>query len=75
MTAREIAEKYVYGKHNALTDKQEIKDMIKDIDTYAKAINKNSVIPNVSVCTDENDCECERKHGGTKSDCIMSKKV
>ena len=32
-------------------------------------------IPNVSVCTDENDCECERKHGGTKSDCIMSKKV
>ena len=49
MTAREIAEKYVYGKHNALTDKQEVEDMIKDIAEYSKAINENSVIPDVSL--------------------------
>ena len=36
MTAREIAEKYVYGKHDALTDNQEIEDMIKDIEDFAK---------------------------------------
>ena len=63
MTVREIAEKYVYGKHNALTDKQEVEDMIKYIEEYAKAINKNSVVPDVSgiitkdgkVCCDQND--------------------
>jgi len=33
MTPREIAEKYVYGRHNALTDKQEIEDMVKDIES------------------------------------------
>lgn len=36
MTAREIAEKYVFGRHDALTDNQEIEDMIKDIEEFAK---------------------------------------
>ena len=36
MTAEQIAKKYVHGMHNALTDNQEIKDMITDIETYAK---------------------------------------
>lgn len=31
-TSKQIAEKYVYGKHDALTDGQEIKDMVKDIE-------------------------------------------
>lgn len=53
MTSKEIAEKYVYGKHNALTDKQEVEDMIKDIEEYCKAINKNSVIPVVVL----SDCD------------------
>ena len=36
MTALEIAQKYVYGEHNALTDNQEIIDMTKDIEQYHK---------------------------------------
>lgn len=28
---KRIAVKYVYGNHDALTDRQEVKDMIKDI--------------------------------------------
>jgi len=36
MTAEQIAKKYVHGMHDALTDNQEIKDMITDIETYAK---------------------------------------
>ena len=32
LTPKEIAEKYVYGRHDALTDKQEVEDMAKDID-------------------------------------------
>lgn len=42
MTAKEIAKKYVYGNHDALTDKQEVIDMVKDIEqlvTYK--LNKN----------------------------------
>lgn len=35
MTAKEIAEKYVHGKHDALTDSQEKKDMANDIEQYA----------------------------------------
>jgi len=41
MTAKEIAEKYVYCMHDALTDKQEIKDMVADIKTYAKQENED----------------------------------
>jgi len=36
MEPEEIAKKYVYGNHDALTDRQEIKDMILDIENYAK---------------------------------------
>ena len=36
MEPLEIAEKYVYGNHDALTDSQEIKDMVFDIEEYAK---------------------------------------
>ena len=32
MTPLEIAEKYVYGKHDALTDNQEVIDITKDIE-------------------------------------------
>jgi len=35
MTAKEIAEKYVHGKHDALTDSQEKKDMANDVEQYA----------------------------------------
>ena len=38
MTPLEIAQKYVYGEHDALTDNQEIIDMTKDIE-QAKQIN------------------------------------
>lgn len=34
MRSENIARKYVYGEHDALTDNQEIKDMVKDIDSY-----------------------------------------
>ena len=36
-TAKDIAEKYVYGNHDALTDSQEITDMVKDIEGFAKS--------------------------------------
>ena len=31
LTAKEIANKYVFGNHDALTDSQELKDMESDI--------------------------------------------
>lgn len=34
-TAKSIAEKYVYGKHDALTDEQEVIDMSNDIEQFA----------------------------------------
>lgn len=36
MNAKEIAEKYVRGNHDALTDNQEIIDLKKDIEEYAR---------------------------------------
>ena len=36
MKAEDIAKKYVYGKHDALTDNQEIIDMVKDIKDLIK---------------------------------------
>lgn len=36
MTPEEIANKYVHGNHDALTDNQEKIDMIKDITDYGK---------------------------------------
>lgn len=41
MTSKEIAEKYVYGKHEALTDKQEVLDMINDLYLYSKTLLVN----------------------------------
>lgn len=43
MKPKEIAEKYVYGTHDALTDNQEIKDMVFDIEEYAKDYCAKSV--------------------------------
>ncbi len=50
MTAKEIAKKYVYGRHNALTDSQEVKDMIADIEEYAMQQVKLLATPAVSKC-------------------------
>ena len=36
MTSKEIANKYVLGNHDALTDNQEKLDMVADIEEYAK---------------------------------------
>jgi hypothetical protein len=41
-TPREIAEKYVYGRHDALTDEQEIRDMVKDIESLPQSVSKQS---------------------------------
>jgi len=37
MTALEIAKKYVYGNHDALTDRQEVIDMVKDIEAFIES--------------------------------------
>ena len=54
MTPEQIAKKYVHGMHDALTDNQEIKDMITDIETYAKEYHQAKLkllgIGNVSEC-------------------------
>ncbi|MCG8838966.1 hypothetical protein G1K37_11470 [Tenacibaculum dicentrarchi] len=43
MTEIEIAEKYVYGKHDAFTDSQEIEDMAKDILEFAETYNRKQI--------------------------------
>jgi hypothetical protein len=45
MTPFEIAQKYVYGEHDALTDNQEIIDMTKDIE---QAIAEQLILSGVS---------------------------
>jgi len=45
MTPLEIAQKYVYGEHDALTDNQEIIDMTEDI---KQAISEQLLLHNVS---------------------------
>ena len=40
MTLEQIAKKYVHGLHDALTDRQEIKDMMTDIETYAESYHQ-----------------------------------
>ena len=45
MTPFEIAQKYVYGEHDALTDNQEIIDMTKDIE---QAIAEQLILSDVS---------------------------
>ena len=42
----EIAQKYVYGEHDALTDNQEIIDMTKDIE---QAIAEQLILSGVST--------------------------
>ena len=43
MTPEQIAKKYVHGMHDALTDRQEIKDMVTDIETYAKEYHQSKL--------------------------------
>ena len=40
--ARQIAIKYVYGNHDALTDEQEVNDMTKEIFDLVKEIQAKS---------------------------------
>lgn len=47
----EIAQKYVYGEHDALTDNQEIIDMTKDIEqAIAEQLILSGVMQWVTVC-------------------------
>lgn len=50
MTPKEIAQKYVYGNHNALTDTQEVADMVKDIETCVSELQKkvNTLVSDVA---------------------------
>ena len=51
MTKLDIAHKYVYGKHDALTDNQEIIDMVKDItDLIKKDRAEQLILSGVSNC-------------------------
>ena len=60
MTSREIAEKYVYGTHESLTDKQEIEDMISDIENYAQTVLENNSIDGVVRQSEQLPiCKCE----------------
>tara|TARA_B100000780_G_scaffold259705_1_gene210933 strand:+ start:401 stop:628 length:228 start_codon:yes stop_codon:yes gene_type:complete len=51
MTPLEIAQKYVYGEHDALTDNQEIIDMTKDIE---------QAIAEQLTLTDVGKCDCDK---------------
>ena len=50
MTPEEIANKYVHGLHDALTDNQEKIDMAKDIEEYAKREAISYGIFSVNFC-------------------------
>lgn len=43
MTEHDIANKYVHGLHDALTDSQEKKDMAKDILEFAKNYHQEQI--------------------------------
>lgn len=54
MTPFEIAQKYVYGEHDALTDNQEIIDMTKDIkQSISEQLLLRSIMEWVTVKDDE----------------------
>ena len=55
MKPLEIAKKYVYGKHDALTDNQEIIDMTKDIE---QAIAEQLILSGVSQQRELLDAFC-----------------
>jgi len=70
--ARQMAMKYVYGDHDALTDEQEIQEMTKDI-SYLVIENQaknNEVLDPVSKC-----CRCGKNEGKGKTNqcdsCLM----
>lgn len=44
LTPEEIAYKYVHGKHDALTDSQEKKDMADDIKAYADNYSNKQIV-------------------------------
>ena len=75
MTELDIAKKYVYGKHDALTDNQEIIDMVKDItdlikkDRAEQLLIHSVVVPKGTLCL---SCEKETATHGigqTKTVC------
>jgi Mg2+ and Co2+ transporter CorA len=47
MTAKEIAEKYVHGLHDNLTDADEKREMEKDINAICKKITIIAIIASV----------------------------
>ncbi len=65
----EIAQKYVYGEHDALTDNQEIIDMTKDIE---QAIAEQLILSGVSqqreLLREYNNFNNERIYGGELTD-------
>lgn len=57
LTPEQIAEKYVYGKHDALTDSQEIKDMVQDIENLvAYELKKNILLSDIG----KRFCLCDK---------------
>lgn len=69
MTPQQIAEKYVYGNHDALTQRQEVKDMIKDIEDCVQekvkeifhtphCVQQNNEIIQVIPIGPQLECEC-----------------
>jgi len=49
LTPLSIAIKYVHGHHGALTDDQEVKDMVADIETLLEQQRENGVSKGLSI--------------------------
>ena len=78
MTPEEISKKYVHGMHDALTDRQEIKDMMTDIETYAKEYHQAKLkllgIGGVIECLEQVNATLER-HGKVEVDTDLHNKI
>ena len=62
MTPEQIAKKYVYGMHDSLTDNQEIKDMITDIETYAKEYHQAKLkLLGIGGVVRFSECKCDEE--------------
>ncbi len=76
MTAEQIAKKYVHGLHDALTDRQEIKDMMTDIDAYAETYHQSKLkllgIGGVVGQSEQLKCDCCNGTGMVEGDSEMN---
>lgn len=64
LTPKQIAEKYVHGLHDALTDSQEKKDMISDIESLITTVHFNAYRTMMYDCAAKWNQDINKPGGG-----------